>query len=164
MINIKLRYVVYQNEIKNPEDVSTNTLQIGLMYVSDYGFAASPSAWTTNLESYNSSLINFAQAAYNKDLYPNCRTEMYIELAKAVKNGFWVNDEVKEELLAQSVFINNKGNQQLVPKEEVKKILGHSPDLCDSVALAVYAMNHNQVDVQNKYDDALKRYLHLMGH
>lgn len=56
--------VVYQNEIKNPEDVSTNTLQIGLMYVSDYGFAASPSAWTTNLESYNSSLITSVNWLY----------------------------------------------------------------------------------------------------
>lgn len=115
-------------------------------------------------KSYSSSMINFAQAAYNKELYPNARTEMYLELAKAVKNGFWVNDEVKEELLAQSVFINNKGNQQLVPKDDVKKVLGHSPDLCDAVALAVYAMNHNQVDVQKNYDDAVKRYLYLMGH
>ncbi len=115
-------------------------------------------------KSYTSSMINFAQAAYNKDLYPNARTEMYLELAKAVKNGFYVNDVVKEELLAQSVFINNKGNQQLVPKEEVKKILGHSPDLCDAVALALYAMNHNPVDVQKKYDDAVQQYLRLIGH
>ena len=33
------------------------TSKIGLMYVSDYGFAAAPSAWTTNLHSYNSSSI-----------------------------------------------------------------------------------------------------------
>jgi hypothetical protein len=115
-------------------------------------------------KSYTSSMINFAQAAYNKDLFPNARTEMYLELAKAVKNGFYVNDIVKEELLAQSVFINNKGNQQLVPKEEVKKILGHSPDLCDAVALALYAMNHNPVDVQKQYDDAVQQYLRLIGH
>ena len=31
--------------------------KIGLMYVSDYGFAASNSAWTTNMSSYNSSSI-----------------------------------------------------------------------------------------------------------
>lgn len=115
-------------------------------------------------KAYSSSMINFAQGAYNKDIFPNARTEMYLELAKAIKNGFYVNDIVKEELLAQSVFINNKGNQQLVPKEEVKKILGHSPDLCDAVALAVYAMNHNPVDVQKQYDDAVKKYLHLIGH
>ena len=48
----------YQNEIVNP--VTTNSTdnkteysaKIGLMYVSDYGFAAAPSAWTTNLYYY----------------------------------------------------------------------------------------------------------------
>lgn len=92
--------------------------------------------------------INFAQKAYNSELYPNARTEMYIELANAVKNGLWVNDIVKEEMLAQSVFINNRGQQQLVPKEDVKKVLGHSPDLCDAVALAVYAMNHSGINTE----------------
>lgn len=87
--------------------------------------------------------VNFAQKAFNIELYPNARTEMYMELAAAVKNGFWVNDIVREEMLAQSIFINNKGQTQLVPKDEVKKLLGHSPDLCDATALAVYAMNHS---------------------
>ena len=64
--------------------------------------------------------------------------------AKAIKQGFWVNDIVKEEMLAQALFINNRGQGQLVPKDDVKKILGHSPDLCDAVALAVYAMNHGE--------------------
>jgi hypothetical protein len=54
-----------------------------------------------------------------------------------------VNDKVKEEMLAQGVAINNRDQQQLLPKEEVKKILGHSPDFCDAVVLAVYAMNHD---------------------
>jgi hypothetical protein len=94
--------------------------------------------------------INFAQKAFNPDLYPNARTEMYLELAHAVRNGFWVNDKVKEEMLAQGVAINSRGQQQLLPKEEVKKILGHSPDLCDAVALAVYAMNHASTSI---YDD-----------
>ncbi|PUU97931.1 hypothetical protein DCD76_18955, partial [Acinetobacter baumannii] len=78
--------------------------------------------------------INFAQKAFDSDNYPNARTEMYLELAKAVKNGFWVNDIVKEEMLAQAVTINGRGLQALVPKEDVKKVLGHSPDLCDAVA------------------------------
>ena len=51
--------VAYQNEILNP--VTTNTTdgkteykaKIGLMYLSDYGFAADPSAWTTTLFDYN---------------------------------------------------------------------------------------------------------------
>ena len=49
----------YQNEIVSP--VTTNSTdsateysaKIGLMYASDYGFAAAPSAWTANLNTYN---------------------------------------------------------------------------------------------------------------
>ena len=53
----------YQNEIVSP--VTTNSTdsateysaKIGLMYASDYGFAAAPSAWTTQLGSYNGEAI-----------------------------------------------------------------------------------------------------------
>ena len=53
----------YQNEIVSP--VTTNTTdnttdysaKVGLMYESDYGFAASPSAWTATLEKYNGEAI-----------------------------------------------------------------------------------------------------------
>ena len=52
----------YQNEIVNP--VTTNTTdnateysaKIGLMYVSDYGFGADPSVWTTTLYNYDGSV------------------------------------------------------------------------------------------------------------
>ena len=53
---------VYQNEIVNPVTTNTTdnateyTAKIGLMYVSDYGFAADPSAWTTTLINYNESV------------------------------------------------------------------------------------------------------------
>ena len=86
--------------------------------------------------------INFAEKAFNEVDYPNTRTEMYLELAKEIRNGFWVTDEVKTELLALQVAINKRGQQQLLPKELAKKILGHSPDMADAVALAVYAKNH----------------------
>ncbi len=53
----------YQNEIVSP--VTTNTTdgatessaKIGLMYASDYGFAAAPSAWTANLNTYDGEAI-----------------------------------------------------------------------------------------------------------
>ena len=53
----------YQNEIVNP--VTTNSqdnkteysAKIGLMYASDYGFAAAPSAWTANLNTYDGEAI-----------------------------------------------------------------------------------------------------------
>ena len=51
--------VVYQNEIVSPVTTNTTdnateyTAKIGLMYVSDYGFAADPSAWALTMGSYN---------------------------------------------------------------------------------------------------------------
>ena len=51
--------VVYQNEIVNPDPTNSTddeveyTAKIGLMYVSDYGFAAGPSAWTLTMDNYN---------------------------------------------------------------------------------------------------------------
>ena len=43
----------YQNEITTPASTTTYNAKIGLMYVSDYGFATDPSAWTLTLENYN---------------------------------------------------------------------------------------------------------------
>ena len=43
----------YQNEIVSPAEVTTYSAKIGLMYVSEYGYAASPENWLTNLYDYN---------------------------------------------------------------------------------------------------------------
>lgn len=86
--------------------------------------------------------INFGQKAFNEELYPNARTEMYIEAAKCIREGLWVPEEAKEEFLAMESIINNRGQIALVPKDIIKKQLGHSPDLADSICLAIYAMNH----------------------
>ena len=41
----------YHNEIENPVEDMTYSAKIGLMYVSDYGYAASPENWTVKLGS-----------------------------------------------------------------------------------------------------------------
>ena len=43
----------YTNEIVSPVEETTYEAKIGLMYVSDYGYAASPENWTTTLNNYN---------------------------------------------------------------------------------------------------------------
>ena len=51
--------VAYTNEITSPDATNSTdnaieySAKIGLMYVSDYGFAASPDAWTLTMRSYN---------------------------------------------------------------------------------------------------------------
>ena len=47
----------YQNEIVSPAESTTYSAMIGLMYVSDYGYAASPSNWNTNLRSYSNAIV-----------------------------------------------------------------------------------------------------------
>ena len=69
-INNAIPEIAYQNEIVNP--VTTNTLdnlkeyntKMGLMYVSDYGYAADPSAWTATLTNYKNSSITSVNWLY----------------------------------------------------------------------------------------------------
>ena len=64
--NIKdvLPATTYLNEITNPvitnttDNATTYSAKIGLMYVSDYGFSAGPSAWTYNMNVYSSRIIS----------------------------------------------------------------------------------------------------------
>ena len=44
----------YQYEVGSSASTTTYEAKIGLMYASDYGFAADQSAWTTKLSSYSS--------------------------------------------------------------------------------------------------------------
>lgn len=54
--------VAYANEIKNPNAINSNDnattydAKVGLMYVSDYSFAACPEAWTLMINSYDNAI------------------------------------------------------------------------------------------------------------
>ena len=74
-INSVVPATAYENEIVNPQpgDYSETgeteyTARIGLMYVSDYGFAADPSAWTTTLSNYAGSVrsLNWMYMGYSE--------------------------------------------------------------------------------------------------
>ncbi len=93
----------YQNEIVNP--VTTNTTdnateysaKIGLMYVSDYGFGADPSAWTTTLYNYDGSVngstirsLNWMHMGYYD--WTLSRDADYSNYAFSVHLGGYVND------------------------------------------------------------------------
>lgn len=94
---------------------------------------------------------NFSAKPFNEELYPNLRTEAYAELARDIRNGFFIPEDVRAELLAQQVTIDNRGRIALVPKELVKKQLGRSPDRADAIALANYARNHGGATVGQGY-------------
>ena len=64
--------ITYKNEIKdidigqNSTDgkITSDLMKIGLMYASDYGFAAEPSAWSTTLNKYSQSSVTSVNWMY----------------------------------------------------------------------------------------------------
>lgn len=84
--------------------------------------------------------INFAQQANNSIIFSNIRTEMYDNLAVAIKDGFYINGNkyknIIDEIKSTSYIIGQNGKKQLVPKEIIKKLLGRSPDGADALALS----------------------------
>lgn len=92
--------------------------------------------------------INFG----GKPLNPqdaNTRTSMYFNLASAIQNGFYINQtkykELYEEIKNTSYIINNAGKRALIPKQDIKEIIGRSPDSCDSLALTFCDQVSNQI-------------------
>ena len=56
-IGLQTAPTAYQNEINSPATNKTVNAKVGLMYVSDYGYAASSSSWSTTLNNYNFNVI-----------------------------------------------------------------------------------------------------------
>ena len=79
-------------------------------------------------------LINFAMKP-NDEQYLNMRAEMYFTLVDALRKGFMVTEEIYKELQATLFEWSSTGKLKLVDKDEIKEIIGHSPDKSDSLAL-----------------------------
>lgn len=85
--------------------------------------------------------INFSSKPLNQQ-FVNYRSWMYHNAANAMKNGEismnLVKDKfprLKEEFGATEIYINNHGQFQLIPKEQIRGIIGRSPDTADALAL-----------------------------
>ena len=87
-----------------------------------------------SIEYESCDLINFAMKP-NDEQYLNMRAEMYFTLVDALRKGFMVTEEIYKELQATLFEWSNTGKLKLVDKDEIKEIIGHSPDKSDSLAL-----------------------------
>lgn len=87
--------------------------------------------------------VNFGQAAYDSASYANARAEMYFVGCGDIRDGFFVDEPMLMEELMHTTFITNKaGKTILVPKEEIKALIGRSPDRGDAFCLARYRRKH----------------------
>ena len=85
--------IAYQNEIVAPAENTTYDAKIGLMYVSDYGFAASPSAWTTTLYNYDGNDAKGTSIKTINWMYMGYYDWMIFRYSDDSDNAFIVNND-----------------------------------------------------------------------
>lgn len=107
--------------------------------------------------------INFAQAAIMKDKYANARAEMYFNLADKIRSGFYISpeSEIRDILSVTAYNQTSNGKFILIPKAEIKEIIGHSPDAADALALALYEVNDKPI--YNSPNESLNIALKFVG-
>lgn len=76
----------------------------------------------------------------NRDIYANIRAEMYFNLAKQVKNGLFIphsemGSALKRQLTSIGWMKNSYGRLLLTKKEDLRVMIGRSPDIADAAAL-----------------------------
>ena len=89
----------------------------------------------------NTDGVNFAGCSDDDNIF-NVRSQMYVDLGKTVKeSSFYLPDagdslRCRNQLSYTTYIINNRGQMQLVPKADIAKIVGGSPDHADALVLA----------------------------
>lgn len=86
---------------------------------------------------YQVSEVNFGGSAVDAERYANIRTEMYVKCKDWLMAGGGLPDipDLKAELSVVEYDFNARGKIILAPKEDIKELLGRSPDLADAVVL-----------------------------
>lgn len=87
--------------------------------------------------------------------YANMRAYIYFNARRMiVENGFYLgDDDLEDELVPQTYFMNNRGQIQLTPKKYIKSIIGKSPDQADALCLACYKGDPEPLQTTKQEDD-----------
>jgi len=82
--------------------------------------------------------VNVAKPAWNNDKYANLKAELWFSLRQRMLDGeiSIPDDKDLERELMVSYKYNLVGKIVIEPKDSVKKVLGRSPDMADSLVLA----------------------------
>jgi len=91
--------------------------------------------------------VQFHENAFEENKYSNVRTEMYFNLANAIREKrvkLIDNDDLKKDLLMQTYEFDNLGRFKLTDKKILAKKNGKSPDFSDAIALR-FTIQNNKV-------------------
>lgn len=81
-----------------------------------------------------------SDAPRQQDIYGLQRDEAWADFATWIRDGGMIPPDAKlaKDLHAPSWYFGNKGKQRVTPKEDLRKILGRSPDRGDAVVLSCW--------------------------
>lgn len=102
--------------------------------------------------------VNFSEKADDDNMF-NVRTQMYMDLGKGAKEShFYLPDagdsmRCRNQLSYTTYILNGRGQVQLIPKEEIKKVTGSSPDHGDALVLANRARKIASGEVKGRIID-----------
>jgi hypothetical protein len=105
-----------------------------------HGSYAEVGKWT----GVTTNAVNFGMSAGAR--YANMRTKIYFDLYFRLKDFYQAVEfakfkELLEELEATTIDEGEKAKISLIKKDEIKKLIGRSPDYADAAALAAIPMN-----------------------
>ena len=86
---------------------------------------------------YDITEVNFGSRAQNPEKYINKRVEMWDEMHEWIKSGGAIPNvpELKSELVVPEYSFDAANRMKLSSKDEIKEVMGKSPDIADSLAL-----------------------------
>lgn len=86
---------------------------------------------------YDVTEVNFGSRANNPEKYINKRVEMWDELHEWIRGGGALpqSPDLKSELVVPEYSFDASGRMKLSSKDDIKEIMGKSPDMADSLAL-----------------------------
>ena len=102
--------------------------------------------------------VNFSEKADDDNML-NVRTQMYMDLGKSAKESHFYLPDVgdsmrcRNQLSYTTYILNGRGQVQLIPKEEIKKVTGSSPDHGDALVLANRARKIASGEVKSRIID-----------
>jgi hypothetical protein len=81
--------------------------------------------------------VNFGKAAIDKEHYPNIRSEMFHKLRDWIIDGGALpeDEDLEQELSVLSVEETTSGKAMLIKKDDIRELIGRSPDKADALAL-----------------------------
>lgn len=102
--------------------------------------------------------VNFSEKADDDNMF-NVRTQMYMDLGKSAKESHFYLPDVgdsmrcRNQLSYTTYILNGRGQVQLIPKQEIKKVTGSSPDHSDALVLANRARKIASGEVKSRIID-----------